>query len=92
MEKQQQQQLIYELAKIIFHDFFLVFFKNKIEFFYWDKEMLLKHCSSIKRKQDIFCEKNRGFVDLEFMKMCHEQVKIDMTPKYRDTKAQNFFN
>ena len=36
-------------------------------------------------------KKNRGFVDLEFMKMCHEQVKIDMTPKYRDTKAQIIF-
>ena len=33
-------------------------------------------CSSFKRKQDIFREKNCGFVDSEFVKISHEQVNI----------------
>ena len=37
-------------------------------------EKLNKPETCFKSKQEKFCEKNRGFVDSEFMKTCHEHV------------------
>ena len=63
--------------RIFFHNFSCFLLKQDRVFFYWDKKMLQKLfiftkktlCSSFKRKQDIFCEKNWGFVDSEFWKL-----------------------
>ena len=35
-------------------------------------------CSSFKRKQDFFVEKNRGFVDSEFLTIFHEEVILPL--------------
>ena len=80
-------QNIYNMFMTCFHEFqiyestiFFMYIKDKN--FLLRSNMLLKLfiftkktiCSSFKRKQDIFHERIRGFVDLEFVKICHEQV------------------
>ena len=74
-------QLLHLKISYHFHESFLVFFYNKVEFSIEIKDVAkpVFHkkktlCSSIKRKRGIFREKNRGFVDSEFVKICHEQV------------------
>jgi hypothetical protein len=63
------------------HEFFVVFFSNKVEIknvaktVYFHKIKTL--CSFFERQQDIFGEKKlwtRRFVDLEFVKICHEHL------------------
>ena len=60
------------------HEFFVVFFSNKVEIknlaetVYFHKIKTL--CSFFKKQQVIFVEKNCGFVDSEFVKICHEHL------------------
>jgi hypothetical protein len=72
---------IYESTNF-FHEIFLVFFKNKKETFCIEIKNVGKtvyfhkrhFAAPLKENKTFFMKKNRGFVDSEFVKICHNQV------------------
>ena len=71
------------IRKFFCHKILLVFFSNKVELFYWDQKCCYKCLFSqkrhfappLKQNKTFFVKQNCGFVGLESVKVCHEQVR-----------------